>query len=171
MRINDRKHIGERGQRGVDPFLAARLPAHTCNEALLVISIAIKTERVILPDYMEKLRKNRRFTLAVVRPKGMALDALAIANDEADQISEAVFGIPFHIHVDAHRRGRQLGLPQYIDGAVADRERMQRVIAPRERRICPLAAAPGPKGMRKLSEREHALAGVAFDGLFTKAAQ
>jgi hypothetical protein len=40
-----------------------------------------------------------------------------------------------------------------------------------QRRVCALAAAPRPKGMRKLGEGEHALAGVALNGLLADAAQ
>jgi hypothetical protein len=48
---------------------------------------------------------------------------------------------------------------------------MQRVVAYLRRGVGALTIAAGPKGVRKLGEREHTLAGVSLDRFFTDATQ
>jgi hypothetical protein len=48
---------------------------------------------------------------------------------------------------------------------------MQRVVAQSERSIGPLAAAPGPKGMRQLGERQYTPPSVSLDCFFADTTQ
>jgi hypothetical protein len=57
---------------------------HAHKKGLLVVSVAIEERRIIARDQIQKRRKNPCFGLAVVGPKGMVLDVVAIANNKAN---------------------------------------------------------------------------------------
>jgi hypothetical protein len=107
----------------------------------------------------------------VIGPQRVALDVFTIANNESNQISEALFGITLDIKIHAHRRAWEFGCAKHVDRSVPDGQCMQRVVAQLQRGIGALAAALGPKGMRELGEREHTIAGVSLDRLFADAAE
>jgi hypothetical protein len=101
----------------------------------------------------------------------VALAALAIANHQPYQINEALFEITLNIKVDSDGRGWKYWCPEHINGLVTNCQSMQCVVAHPERCIGALAAAPGTKGVRELSEGKHTLAGVSLDGFFANTPQ
>jgi hypothetical protein len=171
MRIDDREHVRKRGQSSIDAVLAPGSASHACDEGPFIVTVRVKARRVISRNDIEKAGAYFAFPFPIIRPERVPLDAFAIANNESNQISEAIFGITLHINIDAHWRGRKFGFTKHIDCSVANGECMQRVISPLERGIGAFAAASRPKSMRELSERENTLAGISLDRLFADATQ
>src|SRR5713101_5764158 len=109
--------------------------------------------------------------LLVFRPERLKVKALAIADDDANQINEVLIQSAFDIRVDADHRSRKCGLAEHVNRLVANGQRMERMITHPERLIRSLATSAGSKCMSKLGQRKQTLPTVSLDGFLAKAAQ